>query len=83
MFLSELKSCGQKSYFRQIKQIENDIVQLLKRMNLLVLKNLHCAGTTVLWVNKIEIGQPLHVIWCPETANADFENSKYYQHEAV
>ncbi|OBS71989.1 hypothetical protein A6R68_13433, partial [Neotoma lepida] len=67
-----LKTYGQSTYSRQIKQVEDDIQQLLKKINEL----------TALWdlaadKQTLQSEQPLQVARCTKIINADSEDPKY------
>lgn len=78
-----LKNHGQSTYSREIKQVENDIQQLLKKIISVVLKSLTLAWPPpALWdlaANKqmLQGEQCLQVARCRKIVNADSENSKY------
>lgn len=78
-----LKNHGQSTYSRKIKQVVNDIQQLLKKIISVVLKSLTLAWPPpALWdlaANKqmLQGEQCLQVARCRKTVNADSENSKY------
>lgn len=79
-----LKTYGQSTYSRQIKQVEDDIQQLLKKINELTGIKESDTGLAppALWdlaadKQTLQSEQPLQVARCTKIINADSEDPKY------
>ncbi|XP_032169359.1 26S proteasome regulatory subunit 7-like [Mustela erminea] len=79
-----LKTYGQSTYSRQIKQVEDDIQQLLKKINELTVIKESDTGLAppALWdlsadKQTLQSEQPLQVARCTKIINADSEDPKY------
>ncbi|XP_053414837.1 26S proteasome regulatory subunit 7-like [Nycticebus coucang] len=79
-----LKTYGQSTYSRQIKQVEDDIQQLLKKINELTGIKESDTGLAppALWdlatdKQMLQSEQPLQVARCTKITNADSEDPKY------
>ncbi|KAF3827082.1 hypothetical protein GH733_002568, partial [Mirounga leonina] len=79
-----LETYGQSTYSRQIKQVEDDIQQLLKKINALTGIKESDTGLAppALWdlaadKQTLQSEQPLQVVRCTKIINADSEDPKY------